>query len=496
MCKKVTKSLHAKVVPLTIVNIDKIYKSTPIPSLSMEKEKSDSRSGNGRQNLAVPRPQPKMKKEIEGRGVALHVLGKEAGMKYDARGGGDVAATILKQIQGTYQNLGLDSRDRADEPLELDGTKLAFHTDRIEAWLRGERIAPILVDWALTRKCNYECGFCYAELQRNEEHELSPFAIDRTIDDMAEVGVRAASLVSDGESTIHPHFYDAIHRMKTSGMDTAFASNAYLLKEEKLEQLLRDITYIRVNFSAGEPKRYAEIMGGRASSPERMKLYETTFFPKVVDNIKKMVKIKEDNNLEATIGMQMVMMPQDADQAIPLAKLGVDLGVDYVVIKHCTDDEQRTLGIDYTKYEEVADKVLEAESYSNDRTFVKAKWSKILSGGQREYHQCFGPPFLLQFSGSGLVAPCGGLFNSRYANDFHVGNIAEKGFKEIWESDKYWEAMDRIRGKYFDPRTDCAALCIQHHPNQVLYDVVHGNLSVNDLKASTKGQTIPHVNFI
>ena len=42
----------------------------------------------------------------------------------------------------------------------LDDTKIAWHTERVEAWEAGERIAPITVDMALTRACNYSCVFC------------------------------------------------------------------------------------------------------------------------------------------------------------------------------------------------------------------------------------------------------------------------------------------------------------------------------------------------
>ena len=35
--------------------------------------------------------------------------------------------------------------------LILDGTKINWHLDRVEAWQRGERIAPITIDMSLTR---------------------------------------------------------------------------------------------------------------------------------------------------------------------------------------------------------------------------------------------------------------------------------------------------------------------------------------------------------
>ena len=34
--------------------------------------------------------------------------------------------------------------------LILDGTKIGWHLDRVEKWQKGERIAPITIDMALT----------------------------------------------------------------------------------------------------------------------------------------------------------------------------------------------------------------------------------------------------------------------------------------------------------------------------------------------------------
>ena len=43
--------------------------------------------------------------------------------------------------------------------LILDGTKIAWHLDRVEKWQHGERIAPITIDMALTRACNFHVDF-------------------------------------------------------------------------------------------------------------------------------------------------------------------------------------------------------------------------------------------------------------------------------------------------------------------------------------------------
>lgn len=364
--------------------------------------------------------------------------------------------------------------------LILDSHKLNWHKERIEAWLRGERIAPITIDCALTRSCTYKCVYCYGKLQHNDEKRMTKDVIFRFLDDAAEIGVKAISFVSDGESTCSPYLYDALLRGKANGLDMALATNGYLLKNEQLESILPTLTYIRFNFSAGEPVRYSQIMGCK----------EECFY-KVYNTIKECVKIKKKNKLEVTLGLQMVLMPQFEDQIIPFVKLGRELGVDYAVIKHCSDDEMGSLGVDYSQYFQMINILKEAESFSNKKYLVKAKWSKILSGGKRLYSKCYGPPFIIQFSGSGLVAPCGPFFNEKYKK-YHIGNIADTSFKEIWQSERYWEVMKLIASDEFDARTMCGTLCLQHKVNEFLWGLKQNNKTLE----KPEGEAPMHLNFI
>ena len=362
----------------------------------------------------------------------------------------------------------------------LDGHKLPWHQDKVDAWKRGERIAPITIDMALTRKCDYACGFCYAALQENEGGVITTEHMEAFLEDCKDIGVRGVSLVSDGESLLSPAYVRSIQYGAELGLSMASGTNGRTFTPEKLEAVLPSLTYLRFNFSAGEPQRYSEIMGTKEASFER-----------VCENVRYATERKRSDSLDVTIGLQMVLMPQDADQIIPLAKLGKELGVDYVVIKHCSDDEEGTLGVDYEKYEALHPLLERAESYSTDTYKVVPKWSKIRDEGKRSYEHCYGAPFLLQISGSGLVAPCGMMFNDKYAK-FHIGNITETRFKDIWESERYWDVMGYLGSDDFNAKFMCGTLCLQHKVNEALDNMV------------THGQPIPapegpepmHRNFV
>jgi MoaA/NifB/PqqE/SkfB family radical SAM enzyme len=214
------------------------------------------------------------------------------------------------------------------------------------------------------------------------------------------------------------------------------------------------------------------------------------WFDRIVQNIKDMVAVKKRDKLTCTIGLQMVLMPEYADQILPLARLGRDLGVDYLVIKHCSDNEDGDLGVNYSGYSKLYDLLRKAESLSTEVYQCTVKWSKIEATGTRSYQRCYGAPFLLQISGSGLVAPCGMLFNEKYKK-FHIGNICEERFKDIWASDRYWEVMNYLASPEFNAQKMCGSLCLQHKVNEALDKVVKGEGELAPADGS-----VQHVNFI
>jgi len=68
----------------------------------------------------------------------------------------------------------------------------------------------------------------------------------------------------------------------------AVGTNGFVLNRRKLEEILPHLTYLRINISAGERSRYAQIMASRKSVRPGL--------PKHRD----MVAIKREKNLAVT----------------------------------------------------------------------------------------------------------------------------------------------------------------------------------------------------
>ena len=368
--------------------------------------------------------------------------------------------------------------------LILDSHKLSYHYDRVEKWENNERVPPVSVDMALTRACGAMCSFCYAMVQEPQERStIKTKEALNLIDDFAEVGVKGVSLISDGESTLSKAYVPFIQHASSVGIDVGNATNGWEWEPEKIDQVLPHLTWVRFTCAAGTPEGYAKIMFKNKE--------HTHVFERAMKNIKYAVDLKKKLNLKVTLGIQMVLMPEFKDEILPFAKLAVDLGVDYGVIKHCSDDEFGTLGVDYSKYEEMFNLLEIAESFGNEDTKVIVKWDKIKNKGKPSYNRFYGPQFLLQISGSGLVAPSGMFFNARYSK-FHIGNFVDERFKDIFKSERYWRIMNYLSSPSFDAQTMMGTLPIQHYVSEALDNHIKG---IDRIKREDKAKPL-HVNFL
>lgn len=416
-------------------------------------------------------------------------LSEKHGTKFLSRTTDEVTDIITHQLSllasVEYDSNFLDPR----EIIHLDTTKLALHPERVDAFLNGERVAPITIDMALTQKCSYACTFCYAGLQQNPSAPADWPVYKSFLDDCTRIGhkqgesVKAISLVSDGESTESPYFQEFVSYSKQLGIDIAVGTNARKLSNFHLPTLVESLTYLRINFNAAHPVAYQQVMGCSENS-----------FREVLQTTRDILQLKKSLGSDITIGYQMVLMPEYADQVLPLASMCRDIGIDYLVIKHCSDDEMGRLGVDYSWYvSDIAEQLLRAaERFSTKDYSSQAKWSKIKTGRDRKYSRCYGTPLLLQMSGTGIVAPCGSFFHDDY-NKYHIGDIKDESFYDIWSSDKYLEVINFLRSSKFDAKSMCATLCLQDKVNEQLYEIIeHGTV----LPTNIRVDNIPHKNYI
>ncbi len=348
----------------------------------------------------------------------------------------------------------------------LDGHKLIYHLKRVYQWERGERIVPIQVDMGLTKFCNIGCIYCIGVTQggMSKGDMIRPDALLQFIKDCSRLGVKSVAFIGDGEPTLNPALYDAIVLAKKSGVDTATATNGVRLDMSRAHDILRDSTFIRFNLSAGDPQGFRRIHQSKGTN-----------FNIVIENIRELVRIRIQHGYPCSLGIQMVLIPENFDQVLNLAQLGGDLGVDYLQIKQCSDTEYHELGINARDYDQATGILKEAEKLSSTDYLVSVKWNKInimqetdiYRGGFRKYDVCYGTPFLGQISGNGKVYPCGPFFGKER---FYIGDINSDSYSNILGSDRYWDVQNDILNNV-DVHCDCTIGCRQDYINKFLFDL-------------------------
>lgn len=356
------------------------------------------------------------------------------------------------------------------DPYIMDGCKLMWHPDRVTAWLKGERIAPLHIDVGLSKGCNIRCEYCFGVLQGNfyKKGADKYFPREPLLDYMrsaGEVGVASMGFIGEAEPTLNPNLYDAIDVAKSSGIDVSLGTNG-LLFDTSIAGLyaLGQLTWLRFNISACDDRSYREIHGSKE-------------WQKFLDVVRWCVARKKANKLSVTIGFQSVLTPNNLPYMVGLAKLGKQLGVDYHVIKQCSDDTLSSLGI-YKRlheYDGFTETLKEAEAQSEGDYNVIVKWGMIGNKGKRNYDRCLGVPFVLYSSGDGKLFPCGMFFDYK-ADEYMMGDLTKQSFREIWESDRYWEVVDKVA------RLDvhkCYSNCRTHFVNDYLWRLTHPPRHVN-----------------
>jgi len=351
----------------------------------------------------------------------------------------------------------------------MNSHKLYWHFDKVEDWLSGKKVAPLHMDIGIAKGCDIACVYCYGVTQGRTGKNASFIPREPLINFMKnapEVGVKSIAITGEGKPTLNPHLTEALAEGKKAGLDIGLATHGGHLNGNELEELASSLVWIRFNISASDKNSYKNIH--RTSEDN---------FEKVIKNIEKIVSIKHSKNLPLTIGLQMVTMPHYAEEAVKLAKLGKKLGVDYLEIKHCSDTFDGKLKVKFDDYDKISEQLKEAESIGDKEYNVIVKWDKINKKKTRGYDICYcAGNFMLRMSGNGTVYPCAQFYDSR-SEEFAMGSILEKPFKDIIYSERYNEVLEKVLK--LDVHKECYSGCKEDAINEFLWMLKHPPEHIN-----------------
>lgn len=341
--------------------------------------------------------------------------------------------------------------------LVLDKTKIIYHIDRLLAWKQKEQVAPIHVEVSPTDACNYRCFFCFFNYNPERKRSLSREVYLTLIKDMKKIGVRSCLLAGDGEPLCHPSTPEAIEVAGKAGLSIALNTNGFLMKPEVSQKTLKHLEWLRFSIMSSDSDLYSQLHGTNDKALE-----------KVLNNIQKCVEIKRSSKLKVTIGIQQVLISQNANNIFNLASISRNLGVDYFVLKPFSKHPNNEYDVSTNLFREVRDELMRAESLSTPHFKSIIRWNAFDGEGKRDYKGCPGLPFIYQISGDGGVYACAPFFGNP---EFCYGNLNEVSFIDIVKSSEVQKKIRKISVNVDSSK--CMTCCRHHTINKFLWNLMN-----------------------
>lgn len=345
----------------------------------------------------------------------------------------------------------------------LDGHKLQHHLERVLAWKQGQDVAPINVEISPMGACNHRCVFCNYNYLGHKSRLPKGKMID-LVSQLAAAGVKAVIFAGSGEPSLHEDTFPAIEKARSLGLDVAMSTNGALLTQDNLECIARNLTWIRFSCSGTTPENYAQIHGTSADD-----------YAKVVANINKLRALKETLRTNLTIGVQLVLLPQNMEGVLAQANFMKHAGVDYFVVKHFYAHEKNSFTIDSDNISSafLAELGKQAGLMSTE-TYSFVVRSRDALDRDRPYSTCEGLPFFFYVSENGDVYSC---FSHQEDAQTCFGNVIESSFAEVCSSQKKRDAIQYIQNCI--NKNTCQANCRHHQMNLYLWNLAHPPQHVN-----------------
>lgn len=352
------------------------------------------------------------------------------------------------------------------DDFRIDSHKLIFHPQRVARWLDGEQIYPIYAEISPSGACNHRCIFCALDYMEYKPRFLNTRILMDRLSEMGRLGVKSVMYGGEGEPFLHKDIGDIIVHTKKSGIDVGITTNGVLLTEKLAEQIITSTSWIKVSLNAGCSETYAKV---HRTKPED--------FDRVFQNLAAALRIKKETNASCTLGVQTLLLPENASEVESLAEKAKETGLRYIVVKpYSQHHKSRTRiyqDLDYTKFYHLKDKLTGFQDKEFSVIF-RERTMKKMKRTVRGYDRCLALPFWSYIDAGGNVWGC-----SAYLGDerFRYGNIHEQSFEQIWTGELRKKNL-KLVAEQLDPE-DCRMNCRMDEINLYLWELTHPKEHVN-----------------
>lgn len=353
------------------------------------------------------------------------------------------------------------------DKFKIDSHKLFYHIPRLQQWLQGDNIYPIYMEIGLYRGCNHRCIFCAFDFLEYKPDILNTEKLKKFIRQAKALGVKAILYSGEGEPLLHPDAAKIINFTKQAGIDVAVASNGIRLTEAVAKRIIPALSWLKISLNAGTKLTYAKLHRTKAGD-----------FDLVLDNLKKVVFIRDKYHYPCVIGAQSVLLPDNYHEMEKLAGKLRALRLDYLVVKPYSQHSfsQCKLKVNFSEKDLLSlQKKLNTYSREKFRVIFRINaMNKIKK--EKPYANCLGFPFVSHLAATGDLYPCTVFIGQK---DYRMGSIYTNSFQRIWESNQRQRVLKKIYTGWDIQK--CRQSCRIDEINRYLWELKH---------------PVQHINFI
>jgi cyclic pyranopterin phosphate synthase len=345
----------------------------------------------------------------------------------------------------------------------LSFEKVFYFPEHLRKLVRGEDDYPIHMQIGPVNFCNHDCTFCYAartmfDAKNTVRRRMDVERLMEIIEEMHELGLRAATLVGAGEPTLHPRIADIIEGMGRRGVEVAMFTNGSCVTDRTARAIADRCTFIRFSMTGATPEIHHLV-------------HANGDFERVIANIERIVAARKGKL--PTLGSQFILASYSATDVVKGAKLAKSIGLDYFEIKPAyiapdkPDQMENTLTM-----EEARDLMQEAKGFEDDAFKVYAKTEQVetvlANLDDRDYHDCPGHTSSATLEADFELYIC---VNQKIP-EFSFGNLSDQSFQEVWQGRRRRQILEKLDVHKCIPR------CRQDPLNRIVHEVRTGQRTV------------------
>lgn len=361
----------------------------------------------------------------------------------------------------------------------MDAKSLTPGRLRMLGMIKGKNLAgPELVYLELTRGCNLNCLYCYYHSDLLGERELAPGSdmpfekVKELVSEFAKLKVKKVWLTGEGEPFLYPKIGKVLKMIKAIGAETHFFTNATFGADAL--KLLPLIDRLYINLSASNRETYERLQDTRKSG----------FFDAVVSNIAKISALKERRGLHVSLEVNFIINKLNFREINGFILLCKKVGVDRINFSVLNQDTHNMSLIlsdeDIKEFSGMLDFGLEPHPNTNmenireifkNESFIRSRQERRgYDGGLFRFNSCFLGWISSYIDIKGNVFVC--CF--RQKPEDIAGNIYDKSFSDIWNSQAFHEIRLRYRNRFdiTDESWGSCRLCPFMGLNKSIYDRV------------------------